>query len=90
MLRVWCGASSISPSGALPETIRDVGEKALRGEIVAAARMVDEGQRDRAARGEMNRLGREIEAGDVDDLGRALGLGRSQRSQRECGRRGDT
>ena len=43
-------------------------EEGFGGEVVAAARLVDEGQRDRLTGGEVDRLGREAEAGDVDSL----------------------
>jgi hypothetical protein len=60
MLRVWWPERSIAPSGAAPATIRELAKNS-RGEIVAAARAVNEGQGRRLLGAQVGRRRRETE-----------------------------
>ena len=52
---------------------------------MAAAGAIDEGQGDRLARGEADRVGRETEVGEVDGPAGGLGAGGAAERQRERG-----
>jgi len=60
-------------------------EEARRSEIVATPRAVDEGEGDRPPRDQLNRLGGEAEAVNLDDDLRGLGVGGTCENDRECG-----
>jgi hypothetical protein len=60
-------------------------EEFLGGEIVAASRLVGEGQRDRLSGSEADRLGAETEAPDLDDDLRRLGGGGGGDQEEERG-----